>query len=239
MKNSEFRSQKTEFRSQKTVFRILNAVFCILFLCAGCRAIDIITGVGAGASVAGFVAPAFIQARGQVKPKEILVKIDLAYQEYNAQVENIMHNVGLTPKERKALIKEKTRVLNSRVKAYKGLLGNAYGLPRELVDYLSGPEGQEFIGVIAKALPPPWNELLPTVVSLGLAGVSFFGLRGRNRFRNMALLLGNTMKGLERLGLDENKIREALEMETSRHKITVADVHGFFERHNIGKSLKI
>lgn len=204
----------------------------ICLLCVGCKIIDVITGIGAGASVAGFVAPGIIQAHGQVKPKDILVKIDLAYQEYDAQVENIMHNVGLTPKERKALIKEKTKVLNGRTKAYKSLLANAYGFPQDLTDYLSGKEGQEFIGVIAKALPPPWNEVLPAGASLGLLISTIVFGRGRNRFKNMALLLGNSIEGLKRSGiLDKEEIREATKNEASKLRTSVADLDKFYRAH--------
>ncbi|MFN3467113.1 MAG: hypothetical protein ACK4WF_05365 [Candidatus Brocadiales bacterium] len=207
-------------------------LFCLSLV--GCETVDIIAGLGAGASVAGLVAPPLITGTRLVSPKAVLEKIDEAYKEYDVQVQNLMNNTGLSPKERKALIKEKTRVLNSRVKSYKSLLGNAYGFPQELIRDLSSPEGQEFIGELAKVLPPPFNEVALGGTSLGLLVLTILGYGGRGRFRNTAVLLGNMIEHFKKTGLlDKDKVKEVAGIEAGKSKMSMTDLHNFLKRHNI------
>ncbi len=207
-------------------------LLCLLL--AGCKTIEILAGIGAGASVAGVAVPYAIASSRGVSPREILKKIDEAYQEYDTQVGNIMNNVGLTPRERERLIKEKTRGLRSRIKDYNRLLVSGYGLPQEIIETLSGPEGQEFIGVIAKALPPPWNEVFPLASSIGLGIATVFGLRGRSRFRNFAVLMGHMVEQFKRLGfLSKDQVKTVAATQTSEARMSMTDFHNFLKRYNI------
>lgn len=206
----------------------------LVMMCSGCEAIDIIAGIGAGTSAAGVVVPHLLAGSRAVSPKAVLEKIDNAYQEYDKEVAGIMGSLILTPKERKSLIAEKTKVLKSRVKAYNGLLGNAYGFPQELINSLSTAEGQETMGELAKLLPPPFNELALGGTSLGLLVLTILGYGGRGRFKNTAVLLGNMIESLKKSGvLSKTQVVEAAKLETSNSKIDMAALTNFLKKYNI------
>lgn len=222
------------FSIKQTIQRIIIIFLFGFSFCLGCETADILSGLGLATGVGGIVIPKIVEGRGQVKSKDILAKMDLAFQEYDAQVSTIIANEKLSPKERKELIKEKTKVLNQRVAAYKGLLAETYGFTGELLDYLSAPEGQEQLGQLSSLLPGPYGELAMGGANVTLLVLMIMGYRGRSGFKNIGTLLGKMIENFkDSKVLSSDQVKTMAETTAGELKVSTTDLHKFLKRYNI------
>lgn len=218
--------------------RFLLPLLLIISL-AGCETLEVLTGIGAGASLLGAGLPPLLYGRNQIKPKEIIERMEIAYQQYAQERTTLLAGLEKAPEKNKRLIKfyqreltNAERIFKFRIKGYHRLLAGNFNLPEDILDIVKSKEGQEAMYALSSLLPPPWDKLIPGLIITGVSGAAVGFGRGRGKFKGLAMLAVGMINEMKQAGIiDKEKLRDIAHAQAGKLKVSVKDLDVFREKH--------
>lgn len=224
--------------------RGLLLIICLAFL--GCDVRDVITGVGAGilgSTVISKEARTWKTEKDKVTPQEVLDNINTAYADFYARTTAIWNNTVLTQKEKQAQYQLEEKTLNSRIKSAKSLMLAETGfITGDILKSLQeAPETKELAGMLGGMLPPPWNEIIPTILLVGLSTATGVFAKRSTRLsgqvtevKGYATLAGKMLEGFKKEGkLTKDEVKNLALVSASDVGVNMTRFNSWLKGNNI------
>lgn len=220
-----------------------------LLLLSGCNFEEaIVGGVAslAGARIASNEAKAWqAQLKAQednVSPQEVLEESRPAFQTFYTNVQAIWTNPTLPLKDKERAIRAQEKVLYKRLAYAQGLMvSDDDPVARALSALKESKETEEAFMLLGKMLPPPWNEIIPTLLGLGLtASTAIFVKKSVSNgkiaetYSSYAQTAGTVVELLKQRGaIHKDVVKEIGREATSRTGVNALAFTNFLKRHNV------